>query len=743
MRSGYAPQLSQVPVGEVTVDGTVREVTEVSTVREIGGGGVPGVSAVPAAQGDVTWAQLQTSSSEASYSPWTRTGNWPPSPGSDVQVDLGTQLEKFRALTGVIDSNSAESDGVISSSIIDPVDRLHRRVNLVSYLHSMPPTALGGDPLNVGMSSDWVADIVMRRCAYFTTPYMSAGMSGVNVPGTGSMIPERGTITSAGRYGASGLAAQFLGSEWGWGIHSADATYTPDGTITAASQFTIALMIADRHENIAQVLVSEGAGEWNLRVNADRSLNLLYNGSTIVSLPSGPVRRVEARIAAGSAILRTDDGRWASGTHPALSPVTTAPVSSVRISVRTGANIGGVMVANMPNQYFLNYPLNARIVGSTNLNPSLLASPRIDNRDALEVLSEIAEATCRAFWWNEDGVLQWWPGDVLLGREPMHTVTSLDSLIDLGWSEGLSGSYRSVEVDHKVPGVTRSRTPNVTVWQGSGDSLESGQYAEEIASPSDDEEWIQTQWSPTLAGEGFLNEHNHGRFSVWGGVVSDDTFTAWADYGNELTLGFQPIGNVAMKYTYLAGAIPSNKSVQLTFPNDASTTAVWSRWRNEKLPIIRAYGRVDWTDSSVSAGSGPVAAGNYSHDGGKWAQGISGETPGRIAAFMAEYLCTPRAISESTEIVYDPRVQVGDVLLVQDLDAHGVNLKVLVTRVNQKVSHDDQEMKLDFFVIEGWPAIVSLAQHDAAQSGKTLSQHDTSQAGETLSEHDEDPPHSM
>lgn len=741
MRSGFSPTTSGVPVGTVTVDGTTREATAVSTVRELGGGGVPGLSATAAAEGSVAWAQLANSSSATAFSPSTRTGNWPPAPGSTVQANVGTQLESFRALTGVIDGSSAGSDGIISSSIIDPVDRLHRRINLPAYLHSMPPIVDGGVPINVGMSSDWVADIVLRRCAYFTTPYMAAGMSGVNVPGTGSMTPERGTVTTASQYGASAFAAQFLGSEWGWGIHSADATYTPEGTITAASGFTIAVMVAGRHENLATVTAVEGAGSWVLSVHTNQALSLAYNGTAVVSLPSGPTRRVEARISAGSVVLATDDGRSASGPHPAPSPVTTVPVSSVRVAVQAGANIGGVMVANMPNGHFNSYPLNAKIVGGTLLNPSLLASPRIDNRDALDVLAEIAEATCRAFWWDEDGTFQWHPGDVLLGRAPVHTLTSLDSLIDLGWSESLRDTYRAVNVSHSTPSVTRSRTPNVLVWQGSGSSLDSGQYAEEIASPSTNEEWIRPQWSPTLADSIYSLEHNMGRRSVWGGVVSDGTVTEWAHISGVLTLGLQAIGNMAMKYMYQAGSIPAGKSVQLALPNSEADSVVWSRWRNEKLPIIRAYGRVDWADASVSAGAGPAAGGDYSHDGGKWVQGVSGETPGRIAAFLAEWLCTPRAKATGVRVVHDPRIQVGDVHLVRDEHAHGVELKVLITRVAQSVSAGESSMELDFFVIDGKAAFVSLAQHDAAQSGKTLTQHDTSQSGKTLASHDADPLH--
>lgn len=740
MRSGYAPPLIATPAAVVSSVASERDVTSVSTTREIGGGGVPGESAAAAADGSVEWAGATTLDGP-SPSPWTREGQFPPVPGSPVTVAVGTvEAGIYSMLTGVVDSSSAGSDGVVSSTIVDPVDRLHRRVNLPAYLYSMQPLVEGERLINVGLSSDWVADIILRRCAYFTTPYMGAAQSGVNVPGTGSMIPERGTVTAAGRYGEPNLAAQFLPADWGWGIHSADATYEPEGTIRASTGFMIASMVSLIHSGPASIKAVEGAGEWRLNISAGRNFSLAYNGATVASLPgSSETTRVEARISAGSVALVTDDGRQASGPHPAPSAVTTAPVSSVQIIAQAGARFGGVMVADQPSGTYNSYRLNARMRGETVLNPALLASPRVDARDGLAVLSEIANATCRAFWWDEDGVFQWVPGDTLLARSPSLTLRSRDSLSDLGWSEALADTYRSVTVDYQVPGVSISRRPNIPLWQGSGQSLDAGQSVEEIAAPSTTEEWIGTQWSPTMAGGTFQNEHNHGRRSVWGGVVTDGDTTTWA--GSMLSSSLQSIGNTAMKYTFTSSAsLPANKSVQLAFPNDDAVSGLWRRWRNEKLPILRGYGRVDWVDDTTTAGSGPSAGGDYAHDGGKWAQGVLGETPGRIADFLAAWLCTPHPRATGVQVIHDPRIQVGDVVTVRDEHAHGVELVVLVTRVSQSVSAKAQSMELDFFVISGSPAWRTLGEHDAAGTS-TLAAHNTQEPGESMGEHNADPWH--
>src|SRR5699024_7580935 len=160
----------------------------------------------------------------------TRAENFPPAPGSVVQVDTGDQVETFRALTGVVDDSAAGSDGIVSSSVIDRVDRLHRKVTFLPMLASMPPAEYGGAIRGVGASSDWVASRVLRACGYHSTVPLPASSPGVDVPGQGSMWPERGTCLTASAFSGTGTA-DFLSTEWGWGIYNALATYAPDGTV--------------------------------------------------------------------------------------------------------------------------------------------------------------------------------------------------------------------------------------------------------------------------------------------------------------------------------------------------------------------------------------------------------------------------------------------------------------------------------------------------------------------------------
>lgn len=744
MRSGYAPPLAGTPNAVVEAEGG-REVTSVSTTREIGGGGVPGQTATAAASGSVTWAG-ETVQSGPSSSPWNRVAAFPPVPGSSVQANVGTvETGAFPMLTGVIDDSSAGADGIVTSSIVDSVDRLHRKITLPPLLASMPPAAYGDPPRQVGLMSDHIVDTVLRRCAYFSTPYQPAAVSGVSVPGQGSMWPDRGDCITAGDRYETGYAADFLSAEWGWGILDANATYTPDGPFTLAGGAEISCMVSAQHSASADITVSVAgsAHTFSLLVGGNRAVSArYYNGSTtatVASVPGGEGwRRVTMRISAGSVWLGTSDGHVDTGTHTAPASVTTEPVSQVRIRVIRGGRIGGVIVGNMPTGYYLDQPLNARLWAGTSLNPKLHASPRIERRDALEVLDEIAAATCRSYWWDEDGTLTWMPGDYMLSRSPGLTLTSQDSLVDLGWSEALADTYAQVDVDHQMPVISRSRVPNVMVWQGAGDSMAGSEHVEEIATPASGEEWILPDSAPRLAWGTFLNDINHGRWSVMGGVRTDGTDTWWAR--EELSTEIEPIGPFAWKFTYETSALSPEESVQRAMPNDDQNSSLWQRWRNEKLPIMRAYGKVEWAAESVTSGSGNGAAGVYQHDGKQWVQGYTEETPKRIADFLAEWLCKPRVMAKSVSIIPDPRIQVGDVHRIRDEHAHGIELTVMVTRVEQSTSAAEQTMTLDFFVIDGAPAWVTLGEHDGQQLS-TFSIHNTSQAGESLSDHGTDPLH--
>src|SRR5699024_1425911 len=210
----------------------------------------------------------------------------------------------------------------------DPVDRLHRKVTVLPMLASMPPHEYGGPSRGVGVSSDGGGARVLRRCGFHSTPPLPASSPAVDVPGRGSMWPERGTCLTASAFSGSGTA-DFLSTEWGWGMYDAIATYAPDGVLRM-SGMEMSMMVSQYHASGASVRVSPvgSTATIDLSVNADRSIDARYTylGTTQIScsLPAGDYRRVSMRVSAGSIWLGTDDGRAVSGANPAPYSVMSA-----------------------------------------------------------------------------------------------------------------------------------------------------------------------------------------------------------------------------------------------------------------------------------------------------------------------------------------------------------------------------------------------------------------------------------
>lgn len=734
MRSGSAPVLSDVAAAVVAVDGVAREATTVSTTRELGGGGVPGGSGSPAASGSVTFAAEDVSSVDPSLSPWTRVGNFPPAPGSAITVDAGVQSQTMRMLSGVVDESSAGSDGIVTSSIIDPVDRLHKTVTFEPMLAIMPPASYGGSTRFVGLSSDYIADQTLRRCGVYSTPNMLASAQGVCVPAQGSMWPDRGTVVASSAFAGAGNA-RFSSVPWGWAASDVDATYTPSGTANI-NGLELGVMYSSGHSANASMTLAVGSGTLVLRVLADRSVEVREDNVLRASIAASTsnTMRVSVRFGATSLTLQDSQGRTATGTHSKSGAFT-----QLRVQAASGARVGGIIAATLPAGWYLGQTLTARLSAGTGMNTQMLASPAIEPRDALDLLTEIAAATCRTFWWDETGTFLWVPGDALLARTPVAELTSLDSLLDLGWSESLGDVSSSVVVASKVPAVTRTSRASVTVWQGGGDSIDEPGTKEEVISPGADEDWVMLDQSPVVAGNSDWEYVNYGRKTIFGATVESAYGTEWGNGYLQTTITRTSVNS--WKLAYVSTAPPAGYQLQLTLPNEAATSSLWMRWRNEKLPIVRAYAKTTWTDGSVTAGSGPASAAQYQHDAGPWVQGYVGEGPQTVADFLAAWVCSPRINATNVAVVHDPRVQVGDVVTVRDEHAFGVELRVLVTRVDQSVSPGEQSMSLDFFVISGSGVGVNLRAHDAVMSGSSLTTHDVGEGSGTLAGHDLDPLH--
>src|SRR5690606_22170871 len=147
-----------------------------------------------------------------------------------------------------------------------------------------------------------------------------------------------------------------------------------------------------------------------------------------------------------------------------------------------------------------------------------------EDRNGLDLLREISEATITPAWFDRDGTLRWCHPDRLCDQAPVAELTATADLIYLAWRVGTDAARSSVTGAYRYA-KTRIRTdPSITVWEGSTDVLQQGESAEMIASPPADEDWLLVAdfGAAMLATPGAANpqdipDFNRGRFSWAGG----------------------------------------------------------------------------------------------------------------------------------------------------------------------------------------------------------------------------------
>lgn len=743
MRIGEEPPEVGHPVSTVMVDGRMIEAASVTTVRELGGSPVPGRSSTPSAEGTVVWAQVDDVQDGPGPSPLRRRAGIPPVLGAPVTVDVGTvEAGTHRALSAVVDSSAGTADGVVTSSLIDPVDQLHRSVSMPPMQAFMPPTTPYGPTRLVGLMPDTVVASILRDCGYHNTPADPPSFVGVSAPMQGSAWPTVGECVTASAK-TTAAAIPVTQTPTGIAIHQGRATYAPSGAVRLSGGMVLAVaavrgqgdawsVIARFNGRTDQVrLISTASGifvqsspdgtTWTSHLTAGHTAVGAWDRAA-ADVTSTGVRLV---LSQGGSVVHSVTASVAWPTGLATSTVSqvdldaTSPVSGVQ------AGVGGTATA------YATAPLN--FIRRGDLTGRVSATPAIVARDALDVLLEIADATLQVFWWDEDGVLHWDSARRLRDQGPVAILTSVDDLIDLSWSESLSDTYRQIRVDYGEPITRRNGVPATDLWQGRGGTIEVGGLVEEIITVPSDEDWIMPDLAPRDTGRD-LPDFNAGLWSWLGGVAG--TPTVWSWQVGTMSGSIERITDQTFKVSIAwTGAEPL---VQRTLPEsyDGGTSLADFR-RNFDLPIIRGYARTIWEPTNALYGSGPAAGAEYKHDAGRWV----GDDPSTVGTFLAEWLTVPHMRASGVEINHDPRLQVGDVVQVRDKDAFGIELKALIVKIEQTTDASDQTMHIDMEVLSGASTVYTLADHTADQGAGTLNEHTAGMAGSTLSDHTVTPSH--
>lgn len=730
MQSGvYFASDVQAVSSRVLVNGVERQCSSWSVDRELASdlpAGVAGGAGISQATGQVSWV-ASTDVERPGHNPWNPSTGWTPAVGDRVEIYAGDGVTEWKQFTGRIDSVSGSVNQGFNANLIDDYDDLSVRANIPSLVDVMPPVAALGTWRRFRLTPLWVAMMCLRRAGFYATPDVEASAV-FDVPAFGGMWPYQGSMISCHRQSTEDLAPITP-----YSTHVADvyARYSPTSNLSGADTVQLTMKVAAQHNGIATLQVMYGEANYiSLRASATR-IYFLVNGNVVVDVPRNGAEVIKGLFKNGNAQVRTQSGQNASGD--ATTWGVSAPMSEVRVIADAGSVVNGFIVSHPSTvQEFANldWVPTANIINGV-MHGATAGVKASKDQTAGEVLDEISESLLWPYWIDEHGVMQMIASDMLRGGPVVKTMTTSDGIFELGWKRDLLGKRREVITQYEQATVNRRTDYSLPVWE-SGQSvvLQSGETYEEIID-SGSEEWlmVDTAWK-TIAE---VNQLNKGVGTWLGGVYTDGATDQWtnADGTVQVDFAFSQINSGVYKFTASARVLDAGKQVELRSVRGdfTGTTVLWPFWWDKNLPIVRAKGKFATT---VSERPAVVAAGGkfpvLTHDCKLWATGNNAQEEtlvvDRIASFLAEQTSDPLPEITNLRVVFDPRVQLGDVAEIVSPNFLGVTLTALVTQKSVTFGGDGAEMSLSVRIMGTTNSSQTYEGHEQSLSGSTVTYSD-------------------
>ena len=696
----------------VLVNGVQREILSWSVDREIANdlpAQVTGGSGVSQATGSIEWASKDVH--DGSLNPWNPSTGWIPSEGDRVEIWAGDGITEWKQFTGVIDSTSGDIAGGIQSKIIDDIDKLSAVVDIPSLMTGMPPLTEGGAWRRVGMSSRYHQNSALRTAGFYSTPKPEWGCV-LDIPLQSSMWPEIGSITTGSKRSDTGSSPASYGASWGTAMGDFTGSFKPSSAKSINTPLQITMMRAADHgssgSTFAYVRVEYGSATKSVELNVQASLAYIrVNNVTITSVPcSGDT--VCTLVHKGDVItLKTSQGQEMTVTSPTGA---SGNITNIVLAADANARVAGIQVSHPTTtaQEFksLSFTPTARIT-TGGIHAANLILPAVTDSTARDLLDDIGSKTLRPMWIDELGVAQITASDILFTRSPSQQITTLDDVRSLSWSRDLLSVRSSVKTNYLHPVVNARTTPSITAWEGGGSNvLQSGESQDIFIEPGSDEDWVMADESFIIAGIHSLTRFNDGSSSVLAAVLTDGVNESWATQGTPPPVVFTVSKLGANKFVVkaTAGTLPAGNQVELrTFSEDfTGSTGLWPMWRAKDMPILRANAVAKWTtltrNPTVAGTHGPV----LEHDCGPWLTSGGPDTTAvdALSSFLAEQVTNPAPVITGMGVGYDPRRQLGDVILVSSQNLMGVELTCLIVGISNQAGSNGYTQSLSVRVIK-------------------------------------------
>lgn len=736
------------PRAVVKIDGQPIEVSSLGLDSEIGSA-MPDQAAaagggIVATTGDLVTVPAQDSSRVVDGGPWG-----PVFPKNEhVTIDVGYGEALVRQFTGWIDGLSGSPlQASRSVQLIDEVDALDQRVTIPPMLSAMPTrlTSQTGYRL-VSLSPLYITDRVLRACGFYATP-QAWGQCVFSAPMMGSSWPEIGDVdVSHGYTDPDDRGPHHVKTHWGAGVRNGFVQWLPDMSQWSGRlnrSFQMITVVAHRSAATASTRWTCWWGDYGVRFQVDSARQVyarIIHGDTVlggVTLSASLVEDADvftARIDPdGTVQLFASNGQQDTATVSLPTAMRSSNLTLVELDANEHAIAIGGLQASFSSWNAHNIARNAHLATYSFVN-NLWATRGYENVRARDVLREQAEANLDAMWLDEHGHFRWISRHDLEEGAPVGTLTSTADLLDLPWQYPVKSDFSRVEVSSSFPNRSYSRRTAITVWQGSNQSMDSGDESTTIINVPSDEEWIDVA-TPVRFPAAPLADVRRGRGSLYGGVLTRDNEQDDYATGSQLYQTFRRINHSTFAIESRANP-PAGWTVEQRFLDRA-----YGRFDEEKLPILRARAKIQWEDRhNTGASTGLVGRPILEHDAGPWVQ--RDDEVQNLADWIAARVTNAEPILSGVPIVPDPRIQKGDVYWLQDTDAYRVRLRVLVMATSLRFEAGppaELSQSIMCRVIEIQRTGTTLDEHDKVWEDDTLDAHDDFWSGSTLAEHDADP----
>lgn len=642
--------------------------------------------------------------------------------GDKVEIFLhkspasSTRQYYSKVFTGRVSSNKIDSTtGGLVTECVDYIDNLSKVVEVLPLAYIMPGRRRtdNGRFYPAASLSYFIWDI-LEQCGY-----SPAAKSKLPVDENRQVLlyaPLQGSFMCNWRRGHGQLIGASGGSKWGDSgapifnfffnegtayLHKGHATYeTANGHNKTYSKGRPLILRGKNSYNRSgdtwiNIYCEKGndrdAARFGILADGSIALDTVEKGMKLA-----PGARFELKIEGNKWRVDQENGEYATGSLRDTRLRDGGNLYAVEIYAANGGHIADVLLLNG------DLPFQERTlarVAPPEHAMFLQFTRSVRGRVAKEVLEEVAEYFSCMMWHDSDGALNIVNVPRLIKNKPTMRIDA-DEIISCDVVQDSTKLASAVNVSYNIAewsriGSTGNDAP-VTLWQGAGGSLEPGERRVTWFSPSDTEEWFETDTVlnydffylftiNSIPNYGSDPEFDRHMKKLYNGSVGEFIWEAGATEGH-----FEQYVDDITPWQWVLHErnLQSNAPIQARFPTQREAHGMQEDLAGKPTPIIRGGLKIDFSKNRniASFAATPTAQKMpaLELDIGSW-----GDTQNNAHAIAQDIASMAKSQIQipSLTIFFRPDIKIGETYIVE-LPSGG-ELNILITGVTH-VPADNQ-----------------------------------------------------